>query len=129
SRQRPVEPPQRLDPDEVAQDEHVERDLQPELRLDLRCRVRLLARLVVLDDPARAERIDVDPVDLPREEEAAEVEAALQLRRRAFRAERDLEPARNQPCLGLDLRTDELLEIAPEPLLELVTLQVGEVES
>ena len=33
--------------------------------------MRALARLVVLNDPARAERVDVDPVDLPREPEIA----------------------------------------------------------
>ena len=38
-----------------------------------------LARLVVPDDPARAERVDVDAVDLPGEREAAQVEPALQL--------------------------------------------------
>ena len=97
ARERPVEPAERLDPDEVAQDEHVERDLEPELLLDLRGRVAGTARLVVLDDPARAARVDVDPVDLPGERDAvAQVEAALQLRRRALRAEPDLEPARHE---------------------------------
>ena len=38
--ERPVEAAERLDPDEVAQHEHVERDLQPQLLLDLRRRVR-----------------------------------------------------------------------------------------
>ena len=33
--ERPVEAAQRLEPDEVAQDEHVERDLEPQLPLDL----------------------------------------------------------------------------------------------
>ena len=35
ARERPVEPAERLDPDEVAQHEHVERDLEPQLLLDL----------------------------------------------------------------------------------------------
>ncbi len=86
--ERAVDAAERLDPDEVAQREHVERDLQPQLAVDVARRVRALARLVVLHDPARAERVDVDPVDLPREPQAvAEVEPALQLRRRALGAE------------------------------------------
>src|SRR5207244_9379087 len=93
ARERAVEATERLDPDEVAQDEHVERDLEPELGLDLGRRVRGLPRLVVLDNPARAERVDVDPVDLPGEREAVDLEARLELRRRALRAERDLEAA------------------------------------
>ena len=35
ARERPVEAAERLDPDEVAEDEHVERDLEPQLLLDL----------------------------------------------------------------------------------------------
>src|SRR5215213_2455453 len=68
--ERAVEAAERLDPDEVAQDEHVERDLEPQLLLDLRRRVAGSAGLVVLDDPARAAGVDVDPVDLPREHHA-----------------------------------------------------------
>ena len=86
--ERPVDAAERLEPDEVAQHEHVERDLQAQLALDLARRVRVLARLVVLHDPARAERVDVDAVDLPRQREpVAEVEAALQLLRRPLAAE------------------------------------------
>ena len=55
-----------------------------------------LSRLVVLDDPARAERVGVDPVDLPGEREAVDLEPALELGRRAFGAERDLEPPRDE---------------------------------
>src|SRR5205085_7847901 len=62
--ERPVEAAERLEADEVAEDEHVERDLQPQLALDLTGGVRVLARLVVLHDPPRAERVDVDSVDL-----------------------------------------------------------------
>ena len=52
--------------------------------------------------PARAERVDVDPVDLSRERKpVAEIEAALQLGSRALGSERDLETARHEP----DLRT------------------------
>ena len=69
-RKRPVDPAERLDADEVAQHEHVERDLQLLLGLDLRRRMSGLAGLVVLNDPARAERIEVDAVDLSGEREA-----------------------------------------------------------
>src|SRR5690348_11636829 len=63
--QRAVDPAERLDPHEVAQDEHVERDLQVQLVLDPPRGVRGLARLVVDNHAARAERVSVDPVDLP----------------------------------------------------------------
>ena len=53
--ERPIQPAERLDPDEVAQHEHVQRDLQPQLALDLGRRMRLLPRLVVPDDAARGE--------------------------------------------------------------------------
>src|SRR5207253_7863623 len=102
SRERPVEAAERLQPDEVAQDEHVEGDLEPQLALDLSRRVGALARLVVLDDPARAERVDVDAVDLPGEGQArTELEPALQLGRRPLAAERDLEAARHERQLRL----------------------------
>jgi len=53
----------------------------------------VLAGLVVLDDPAGAERVDVDAVDLPGERDpGAEIEAALELRGRPLAAEEDLEP-------------------------------------
>ena len=76
--ERAVQAAQRLEPHEIAQHEHVERDLEAQLALDPPRGVGALARLVVLDDPARAERVDVDPVDLPREREARpELEPAL----------------------------------------------------
>ena len=109
-----IEPAERLDPDEVAQDEHVERDLEAQLGVDLRRREGRLAGLVVPHDPARAERVEVDPVDLPREREAAQVEAALQLRRRALGPERDLEAARDERGLRFRLVAHEALEVAPE---------------
>src|SRR5207248_1330384 len=75
-----VDAAERLDPDQVAQHEHVERDLQPLLSIDLARGVRPLPRLVVLHDPARAEGVDVDPVDLAADEDAvAELEPTLQL--------------------------------------------------
>ena len=111
--ERPVQPAQRLDADEVAEHEHVQRDLEPQLLLDLRRRVRRLARLVVDHDPARAERIDVDAVDLPGERHPAEVDPALQLLRRALRAERDLEPPGHERQRLLRLGADERLEVAP----------------
>src|ERR1043166_6105371 len=77
--QRAVAPAERLDPHEVAQDEHVERDLQVQLVLDPPRGIRGLARLVVDDHPARAARISGDPVDLARDREPAEIEPALPL--------------------------------------------------
>src|SRR6188474_2549649 len=93
AREGTVDAAERLDADEVAQHEHVERNLQPLLGVDLARRVRALPRLVVLHDAARAERVDVDTVDLPADEETVpELEAALQLGRGAVAAEGDLEP-------------------------------------
>src|SRR5436190_15940789 len=93
ARERAVQAAERLEPDEVAQHEHVERDLQAQLALDLACRVCVLSGLVVLHDPPRAEWILVDAVDLPGEREAvAEVEPSLKLGRRALAAEEHLEP-------------------------------------
>ena len=59
----------------------------PELFLDLRRRVGRLAGLVVDHDPARAERVDVDPVDLSGELDAVEVEPPLERLRRTLRSE------------------------------------------
>src|SRR5205085_600415 len=99
--ERPVDPPERLDADEIAEYEHVERDLQLLLRLDLRGRMGVLPRLVVLHDPTGAERVDVDPVDLPGQGHSLrELEPALQLRRRALRAEQHLEATGNERRLG-----------------------------
>src|SRR5262245_40291087 len=67
--ERTVDTPEWLDAHEVAQRQHVQRDLKAELPVDVARRVCTLARLVVLHDAARAERIDVDPVDLSREPE------------------------------------------------------------
>src|SRR5579884_3375321 len=86
ARESAVHAAEGLDPDEVAEHEHVERDLQLQLFVDLLRRVGAAARLVVLHDPPRRERVDVDAVDLPAQVDSlAEVEAALQLRRRALR--------------------------------------------
>src|SRR5205823_12591569 len=74
------------------------------------------------------ERVDVDPVDLPGEREpGAELEAALQLRRRPVAAERDLEPARDEGQAGLALLFDDRLEVAPQRLIELAQLHVREL--
>ena len=91
--ERPVDAAERLDSDQVAEDEHVQRDLEPELLLDLARRVRCLARLVVLHDPARAEWVGVDAVDLSAQGAPRRGRAALKLLRRALHAERDLEAA------------------------------------
>ena len=90
--------------------------------------MRGLARLVVLDDPARAERVDVDPVDLPGEREAVDLEPALELGRRAVGAERDLELARDEAERRLGLLAHEVLQVAPEALLELAPLEVAELD-
>src|SRR4030095_15752716 len=113
--ERTVETTERLDPDQVTEDEHVERDLQPELLLHLARGRRVLAGLVVLDDSARAQRLDVDAVDLPGEDDAvAELEPALQLGRRALETERDLELTRLERRLALGLDANEPLEVARE---------------
>src|SRR5947208_12448978 len=89
--------------------------------------MRGLARLVVLDDPAGAEGVEIDPVDLSRERERAEIETALELLGRALRAERNLEPPRHQLQLRGGLVAEESLEVAEQPLLELPPLQVGQL--
>src|SRR5262249_31547849 len=94
--ERSVDAAEWLDPDEITKGEDVQRDLEAELAVDVACGMGALARLVVLDDPACAERIDVDPVDLPGQIQIVrERKAALQLGRRSLRAERNLEPARD----------------------------------
>src|SRR4051794_24301107 len=80
-----------------------------------------------MNDPARAERLDVDSVDLSREREAvAEIEPA---ERRALAAERDLEPPRHELELRHGLRADERLEIAPESLVELLPLELRQLHA
>ena len=90
----------------------------------------MLAGLVVLHDPARAVRVDVDPVDLPGESQPlGELEAALQLGCGALRAEEHLEAARNERRLRSGVLADECFEIAPQPVLELTLLQLGELHA
>jgi hypothetical protein len=122
-----VEPAERLHADEIAEREDVERDLELLLGLDVARAIRP-AELVVLDDAAGAEGVYVDPVDLPGDGEAAELEAALELYRGRARPEADLEPTRDEREAELELLLDEVLEIAREGLLELEPLEVGEVE-
>src|SRR5215212_4398582 len=128
SRKRAIEPSQRLDPDEVAHDEHVERDLQLQLRVDLGRRERRLTRLVVLDDPTCRKWVDVDPVDLPGQREAAEVEARLELGCRALGSEQHLEAARSERQVELRLLAHEVLEVTPQALLELAPVEIGQLE-
>ena len=129
ARERAVDAAERLDPGEVAEHEHVERHLEPPLLVDLPRRERALARLVVLDDPARAHRVDVDPVDLAAQEEpVAELEAALQLGRGAVGAEPDLEAPRQEAELRLGLRPHEPLEVAPQALAQLGRLDLAQLE-
>src|SRR5581483_4949956 len=128
--ERTVDTAERLDSDEAAQHEHVERDLQLQLFVDLLRRVCAAARLVVLHDPARAERVDVDAVDLPAQVQAfAEVQPPLELGRRAIGAEADLEAAWHEPERRGCLVAHEALQVAPEALLELGGLKVGELEA
>ena len=63
-----------------------------------------------------------------RSDAVAEVEAALELRRGAVRAERDLELARLERRLALRLEPDEPLEVAQEGQLELAPLQLAHLE-
>src|SRR5262249_23694217 len=105
--------------------EHVERDLQALLLENLLGRVRRPAGLVVLHDSPRAERLDVDAVDLPRERHAvADVEPT---ERGALAAERDLVARWDERKLRRGLRAPERLEVAPERLVELLPLQLGEL--
>jgi len=128
--QRPVETAERLDSDEIAEHEHVERDLELLLLLDLHGRMGVLARLVVLDDAARAERIDVDSVDLPRERHArSQLEPALQLGRRPLGAEQHFEAAREKRHVRSCLFADEGFEVAPQAVPKLARLQLRELEA
>ena len=121
--QRPVDTTERLDADEVAEREDVERDLEAKLAIDVTGGVRALARFVVLDDPASAERVDVDPVDLPGEPEiVAELEASLQLRRRSLGAEGHLEPSRHERDRRDGFVTQEPLQIRTERVSKLELL-------
>ncbi len=89
-----------------------------------------LARLVVLDDSARAERVDVDPVDLAGEGQTRrQLEPALQLGRCAFATERDLEPPRYERRRGPALLLDERPEVAPQRLVELPLLHLGQIHA
>src|SRR5262249_62137287 len=130
ARERAVEPAERLEPDQVAKHEHVQRNLETKLALDLRRGVGVLAGLVVLREPAGSERVDVDPVDLSGQGQLrAEFEAALQLRRGTFVPEGDLEAARDERQLRLALLLDERPEVAPERLVELAQLHLCQVHS
>ena len=59
----------------------------------------------------------------------AEVDSALQLLRRALRAERDLEPPGHERQRLLRFGADERLEVAPQRLVELAALHVGHVHA
>ena len=78
--------------------------------------------------PPCAEGVGVDPVDLPGDGEAAELEAALELDRGRARPEPDLEAARHEREAELELLLHEVLEVARKVLLELEPLEVGDVE-
>src|SRR5262249_10205688 len=130
ARKRSVHASERFDADEVAEDEHVQRDLKAQLLLDLDRRVRVLARLVVLNDPARAERVDVDPVDLPGQRDAvSERQPALQLRRSALATERDLEPPWDELRAARALLSHDGFEVAPKRLVQLARLHLGHLHA
>ena len=111
AREAAVDPAERLDPDEVAKREDVERDLQPQLGFDVARAVRP-TELVVLNDPTGAQRVEVDAVDLARDAEVAQLEPALELDRRTARSERNLEAPRDEREAERDVLADEVLEIA-----------------
>src|SRR2546421_11382530 len=90
----------------------------------------MLARLVVLDDSAGAERLDVDAIDLSREGHAwGKLEAALELGCRPLGSEQHLEAARDERHVRDRLLADERLEISPETVPKLTLLKVGELEA
>ena len=57
------------------------------------------------------------------------MQAALQLGRRAVGAEPDLEAARQELDRRLGLVLEEALQVAPEALVELRLLEVGQLEA
>ena len=90
----------------------------------------MLAGLVVLHDPARAERILVDAVDLSGQRQpVAEIEPSLQLGRRTLAAEEHLETPRHERELRLALRADDGLEVAPQRRVELPRLHLRHVHA
>ena len=102
-----------LETELVAQDEHVERHLNARLVVDL-AGGRRAPGLVVHHDPACAQRVDVDAVDLP-----ADGDAVTEV----VRAERDLELARHESRRAARLVPDELLEVAAQAVQELAPLR------
>ena len=95
--ERPEQAADGLEPEQLAQRQQVERDLQPAVLEDAHGRVGRHAGLVVVDQPARRHPgIGVDAVDLADDREVAEPQAVLEPRRRAGPAERDLEAAGDQ---------------------------------
>ncbi len=125
--QRPVDAAERLEPDQVAQHEHVERDLEPQLLLDGPRGVGGLAGLVVLHDRARRERLDVDAVDLPGQGEPV---SELEPRRvRPLAAERDLETVRHEAGVPRCLVADERFQVAREPGAQLPPLEVAHLHA
>src|SRR5262249_20644498 len=128
ARERPVEASERLESDEIAEYEHVERNLEPQLALDLGRRVGVLAGLVVLHDPASAERVDVGPVDLSGgSQPRPELKAALEPRRSPFVPEADSEAARNKRQAGFAPLLYDRLEVSPQRLVELAQLHLREL--
>src|SRR5207302_1712897 len=84
----------------------------------------------VLHDPARAERVDVDAVDLAaRVEAVAELEPALQLRRRALAPEADLEAPGDEPQFRARLVAHESIEVVEQPDAQLGCLRLGELDA
>ena len=117
--ERHVDTTHRLQAELVAEHEQIQGDLQPRLVVDLGCRGSG-AGLVVDDDPPRAQRICVDPIDL-----AADRDTRGEL----VRLEGDLELPWDERGACSRIGPHQLLEIAVEALTELAPLEVVDVDS
>ena len=128
--ERAVDAAERLDADEVTEREDVERNLEAKLSVDVARRVRALAGLVVLNDPARAERVEVDPVDLPGEPEiVTERQARAEALEPRGRSRTRPRACAGRSCdVGRRLVAQEALEVRAQRVPELGLLQLGEIE-
>ena len=114
--QRAVQAGHRLDPEHVAGDQDVQRQLQLALGLDLLGRSGALAGLVVPDRaPRRHAGVAVDPVDGAGHGEAVQPQALLQVRLRRLGAEPHLVVARHQRRVERRLAGQEALQVALQP--------------
>ena len=116
--ERHVDATHRLEAELIPEHEQIQGDLQACLVVNLRRRGSR-ARFVVDDDSARAQRIDIDPVDL-----AADPDTGRQL----VRLERHLQLPRDERGTCGRVGPHELLEIAPKALTELAALKIIDVD-